>query len=62
MTIEAMKQKIAALTDAQIEEGAVLLRGAKTADERLVRAFLIDETERRHGPEAADVMMEKCGR
>jgi len=49
MTIEAIKAKIRDLTDTQIEEGAVLLREAKTADERLVRAFLIDETERRHG-------------
>ena len=61
MTLDTMKQKIAALTDAQIEEGAVILRNAETTSERMVRAFLIDEFERRHGPEAADVLMEKCG-
>jgi len=61
MTLDTIKRKTAALTDAQLEEGAVLLREAKTTSERMVRAFLIDEFERRHGPEAADVLLEKCG-
>jgi hypothetical protein len=60
MTTDRIKTQIEALTDAQLEEGAITLKGTTTA-ERLVRAFLIDEYERRHGPDAAEVLLEKCG-
>ena len=63
MTIEAMKAKIAALTDEQIQEGVRLLAGAPTEkkDERMVRAYLIAEWEQRHGGEAADRLMDEIG-
>jgi len=60
MSKETLRAKIAALTDEQIEEGAVALEG-RTPEERFVRAWMIDEYERRHGEEAADKLMEACG-
>ena len=70
MTLEAMKAKILALTDEQILEGVRLLApaaieatkqrtGAK--DERLVRAYMIEEWENRHGEAAADRLMDELG-
>jgi len=61
MTIEAMKQKIAALPDNHVEEGAIALEFARSKAGCLVRALLVDEWERRHGPDAAEELMQKCG-
>jgi hypothetical protein len=47
MTIETMKQKIQALTDAQLREGLALLGEPKSAAEKLARAMMLDEQEQR---------------
>ena len=55
-----MTARIQALDDAQLAEAIRILKPANDA-ERLVRAALLAEYERRHGPEAVDRLMDELG-
>ena len=55
-----MTARIRSLDDAQLDEAIRILRPVN-ADQRLVRAALLAEYERRHGSEAVDRLMDELG-
>ena len=55
-----MTTRIQALDDAQLDEAIRILQPVN-ADQRLVRAALLAEYERRHGPEEVDRLIDEVG-
>ena len=60
--LERMRSRVSALSGDQVLQGVILIGGGLVSqDQRMVRALLLDEYEKRNGEEALDALLVTLG-